>query len=153
MDLAPKRILAAIDLDELSAFALKKAGFLARTFGAHLDVVHLYEVTTPSPPIPFPGANALRDEAVQARHEEVEAAVTKMIADHLGEAPHGLHVRHNASPGDATVEMAEELETDLLVIGSHHRRGIGRVLLGSVAEKIVRSAKCDVYVVRLPATE
>ena len=54
-------------------------------------------------------------------------------------------------PADAIVRMAEELEVDLIVMGTHGRTGLQHVLLGSVAEKVVRLALCPVLTVRYKA--
>ena len=51
---------------------------------------------------------------------------------------------------DVIIELAKEIGADLIVLGSHGRRGIGRLLMGSVAEAVVRYAPCSVEVVRIP---
>lgn len=67
---------------------------------------------------------------------------------------HPLKIRHvvahvrRGSPADHVVQLAAHLDADLIVVGTHGRRGLERILLGSVAERVARLARCPVYVVR-----
>lgn len=56
----------------------------------------------------------------------------------------------SAGVGDAIVDFAKEIEADLIVIPTHGRKGFSRLVLGSVAERVVRLAHCDVHIVRIP---
>jgi nucleotide-binding universal stress UspA family protein len=57
-----------------------------------------------------------------------------------------------ADPRSAILDVAEESKTDLIVVGSHGRRGIQKFLIGSVAESVARHARCSVLIVRVPAS-
>jgi nucleotide-binding universal stress UspA family protein len=57
-------------------------------------------------------------------------------------------VRIDRSPASAIVEYAEAIHADVIVIGTHGRQGVSRLLIGSVAEHVVRHARCPVLVVR-----
>jgi nucleotide-binding universal stress UspA family protein len=64
-----------------------------------------------------------------------------------------IHVRHVLLEGDPAAEIvryAQEMTMDLIVMGTHGRTGLERMLMGSVAEKVMREAKCSVLVVKLP---
>lgn len=149
MDLEPKLILAAIDLDELSAKALRTAAHSAAAHGAKLLVLHISTDSAPTPPIALPGTSGLAEEAKKALLEQAEKKVRAMIAAHLpeGTAP-AVEVHHSTSPADAICAIAKERGADRIVVGAHQRSGLGRILLGSVAESVVRHAPCDVHVVR-----
>lgn len=54
----------------------------------------------------------------------------------------------NGAPAQHVVQLAVDLDADLIVVGTHNRKGVKRLLLGSVAEQVVRTARCPVYVVR-----
>jgi len=150
MENGPRCIVAAIDLDELSAEALQKAAFTARASGARLLAVHISSGSAPVAPIRLPGTSGLLEEAKKVQLNEAEKKVREMIASHLGaDAPElEVVVRHHPSPAEALCAFAAEQEADLIVVGAHRRSGLGRILLGSVAESVVRRAPCDVLVVR-----
>ncbi|MBO6940037.1 MAG: universal stress protein [Deltaproteobacteria bacterium] len=147
---APTCIVAAVDLDELSAEALRKAAFMAKTSGARLLAVHISSASAPVAPISLPGTSGLVEEAKRAILEEAELKVRKMIETHLDEdAPKPeIVVHHHPSPAEALCAFADGQGADLIVVGAHRRSGLGRILLGSVAESVVRRAPCDVLVVR-----
>lgn len=123
------------------AFALACA--LARDYQARLVVLHVME-----PPRANFGELGPIYPAVGEMRAELEAA--------LGELrPIGGHVllerRVVEGPAVATiVEVARELPAELIVLGTHGRRGIGRMLMGSVAENVLRQAPCPVLAVRSP---
>lgn len=150
MQTGPKTIVAAIDLDELSAEALQKAAFSARASSARLLAVHICSQSAPVAPIPLPGTSGLAEEAKKAIVDDAEGKVRAMIETHLGDdgpTPE-IVVRHHPSPAEALCAFANDQNADLIVVGAHRRSGLGRILLGSVAESVVRRAPCDVLVVR-----
>ncbi len=151
MDDGPKLILVAVDLDELSAEALRKAAHSAKAYGSDLLVVHISSDTAPVAPIPLPGTSGLAEEAKKALLEQAEEKVLAMVAEQLPDGPPPtVEVHHHTSPADAICAIAKERGADRIVVGAHRRSGLGRILLGSVAEAVVRHAPCDVMVVRPP---
>ena len=154
METGPNCIVAAVDLDELSAEALRKAAFMANASGARLLAVHISSQSPPVAPIPLPGTSGLADEAKKAILQEAESKVREMIETHLdADAPKlEIIVRHHPSPAEALCAFAGDQGADLIVVGAHRRSGLGRILLGSVAESVVRRAPCDVLVVRPKST-
>jgi len=141
-----QRILVAVDASDASICALKAARGLAEARAATLALVHVpLTFSDPEPLIPRShGINQVRGleleriarEALESRIAEVEgfAAVDRFFE--LG------------SPAEAIVRRAAAWNADLIVVGSHGRKGILRALLGSVAENVVRLAHCAVLVSR-----
>lgn len=140
------RILCAVDLTDGAHEALEDAAELARRFGAELTLLHVWEApravaTMAVVTWPVPTGDAAAREAAELERWKAEAERRTGAAVRTALA-HG-------SPGATIVRVADEGRFDLVVVGSH-RRGVARVLLGSVAEHVVRHAPCPVLVARRP---
>jgi nucleotide-binding universal stress UspA family protein len=138
-----KRICCAVDFSEHSWSALRRAIELARRLEAELTLLH---VATP----PFPGGDAIFSSPVQAAEAEEKRARHQLEAWRaVAEQALGRAVRARMLRGSAPKELAECTAhgTDLLVVGTRGPSGLGRLLLGSVAERVVRDASCPVMVV------
>jgi nucleotide-binding universal stress UspA family protein len=140
------RILAPTDFSDLSKQGLKSALELAQSFGAKLLLLHVVE------PPPYPvegivpthlGATLLDDLERQASQE-----FAKMLADTQGSAVDVERRVVVGIPYRKIVEVAEEEKADLLVVTTHGRTGLVHLVMGSVAEKIVRTAPCPVLTIR-----
>jgi len=144
-----KRILHATDFSDLSAWALGYATYLAETCGAELHVVHVVDDS-------YQYWAAVDADAVPAGPpvEQVLAAAEKQLDRLAAErVPGGVRVVTEALHGRASLEIiryARDREADLIVMGTHGRTGLRHVLLGSVAEKVVRKSPCPVLTVRHP---
>jgi nucleotide-binding universal stress UspA family protein len=147
-----RQILVPTDFSEPSRAALEYAASIAKMLGASIDVFHVWEVPSFTPPgTVVLGASAGElslDELVRrSAHEALEAFVEKArdegIAVRSGRAERGV-------PAEAIVDAAKVGNYDLIVIGTHGRTGLSRVMLGSVAEHVVRHAHCPVLSVRVP---
>jgi nucleotide-binding universal stress UspA family protein len=126
-----KRILLATDGSKHSEAAAAAAGHLAKQSGLPVSVV---SVVTAS-------QNAAR------RQEAQEAVATKVVQlKALGVAAEGKVVE--GRPDEAIVKAAEDVGADLIVMGSHGRTGLVKVLLGSVAERVIGQAVCAVLVIK-----
>ena len=139
-----KQVLVAVDFDEMSNVALNYARSLARTFGARLHVLHVMEN-----PFMRPMANDPR---------AIEAGITRRLLDTLTDEDRTvLHtvpvVLTSDSPAEEIVKYAQAEEIDLIVVGTHGRPGVAHFLMGSVAEKVVRTAPCPVLTIRQPERE
>ncbi len=138
-----RRILAPVALSEQGDAIVRHARALARTYGATLDLLHVVE------DVPFPTAYGIDPLTphlpdVQARAQD---ALEALATDTLGDTEHALHV----TIGNAAAEIirfAEEGDVDLIVMATHGRTGLGRFLIGSVAEKVVRTAPCLVFTLK-----
>lgn len=138
----PRAIVAAADFGEASARAVGAAGLIAAAAGATLRVLHAerFEV----PPYFTPAQiERLEDERREAS-AEVTTELTRFVKAHTT-WPATIVVAEGR-PVDAVLEAAAE--ADLLVLGTHGRRGPSRWWLGSVAERVVRAAEVPVLVTR-----
>ncbi len=139
-----KRLLVPVDFSETSLKAVHYAVKFAEQFGAVLELVHVIE------PIVYPvelGYMALAQEDEQRRLQQ--------LTDKLEDLARSLHLAPRAeshvltgAPWRVIVEEAKTKRADLIIVSTHGYAGLKHVLLGSVAERIVRHAPCPVLVVR-----
>ena len=139
-----RKILVPTDFSELSDQSVERAVELAQRFGAKIELVHVLE---PAPYPEFGYAHIPLKEG--GLRKEAEARFEKMCAriPGLGELLNHTPVRTGNAPYEI-VQTARQLNSDLIVIGTHGRTGIKRLALGSTAEKVVRHAHCPVLVLR-----
>jgi nucleotide-binding universal stress UspA family protein len=140
-------ILVATDFGETSASALAYGQNLARAFGGKLHVLHVAEQVTATAAAEF----YLQDRAeLQRAVEEAAALRLKTLVTTHDLATLGVQpvVRVASDTAHAIVEYAKAAHVDLIVVGTHGRRAVSRLMMGSVAEKVVRTAPCPVLVVR-----
>lgn len=140
-----KHILVPTDFDEPAAAAMKVALDMARDFGARLTLLHVYEIPAYSyysGPSPVEFAAAL-EKAAREKMAETALAAQKVLP-----SVHSLLCE--GDPAREILNQIPKLNADLLVIGTHGRRGLSHLLLGSVAEKLVRLASVPVMTVRGP---
>ena len=139
-----KKILVPTDFSEQSVKAVRYGAELAATFGAELHLFHAVETV----PIMYGEGGAYLPPDTMA---EVLAAATTQLDDLKIDTADGLPVIRKVVQGHPFVEVvryAKDNATDLIVIGTHGRGAIAHLLLGSVAERVVRKAPCPVLVVR-----
>jgi len=141
--LAVKTVLCATDFSECSAFAFRLACALARDYGARLVVLHVVPTTMGGAygegiylPVPEDYLNEMHD-ALNKLQPHDQRVVTE----------HRLEV---GEPVPTILRIAAESRAEVIVLGTHGRTGIGRLVMGSVAEKIVRKAPCPVLTVKKP---
>lgn len=144
--LSIRTILHPTDFSECSRRALHLACAMARDYHARLILLHV----VPQPRIGFGEGILSTDPAVL--REEAESRFDQLILPDCG-----LDVEHRIAEGDpvaTTLQLAEELPADLVIMGTHGRTGLKRFVAGSVAEQVVRRARCPVLTVTspLPAT-
>ncbi len=151
--IALKRILVPTDFGEQADAALNYGRELARTFGASLSVLHVCEniltrgfgvegyVTS------YPELQRDLEEAAQ---KQLDKTITDEDRRELRVEP--IVITSNA-PAYAIVNYARETSVDLIVMGTHGRGAVAHLLVGSVAERVVRTAPCPVLTVRQPEHE
>jgi nucleotide-binding universal stress UspA family protein len=142
----PRKILVAVDFGDASAHALRIGGELARTFGAQLTAFHAESFDAP-PYFTHEQLTAIEQQRRAARHEAARylARFAEPLTRHPVEA---LVVE--APPAAGILEAAHD--RDLIVMGTHGRRGPVRWWAGSVAERVARDAAGPVLVVRADAS-
>lgn len=145
----PKTILVPTDLSEGAEAALDFACELARKLEATVHILHV--IAIPALGVPELGV-AITSTVIDQLIEENQSALDALADAHRGQATIGEVMLKTGDPRDVIDNTAEQLHVDLIVMGTHGRRGFSRVLLGSVAETVVRSAPCPVLTVRRPKT-
>jgi len=150
--IAFKNILVATDFEETSGAALDYGRDLARSYGSTLHVVHV--VASVLARYTAEGALALLADLQAAverdARERMDAIITTRDRTSLRAK---VAVITAPDTADAIVQYAEKHQIDLIVMGTHGRRGMTHLLMGSVAERVVRTASCAVLTVRLPQRE
>ena len=147
--IALENVLVATDFSEPSEVALAYGKDLARTIGARLHILHVAESVMATAGVEY---FAVATPSAQA---DIETAARRQLDALLGpDEARGLRVqkevRTGPSPAPAIVEYAGQADIDLIVIGTHGRTALSRFLMGSVAERVVRTAPCPVLTVRCP---
>ena len=145
--LSIKNILVPIDFSEHCTQALDHARELAAAHDSELHLLHIVERGA------FPSFYRMGEEAMfgetSSLRERAREALSECV-DTDGEALDEsvkFHVE-DGHPGERIVKFAEENDSDLIVIATHGLTGVERVLMGSVAQKIIRDSPCPVFVVK-----
>lgn len=140
----PKVILVATDFGEPAEAALRTAIEYAKVFGSQIVLMHTFEI----PVIGFPDGAVVATAELTARIlEGAQVGLDRLIQRH---ADCGVTMRGVIKQGDPhrmVNETAEEVGAGLITLGTHGRKGLSRALLGSVAEKVVRTAQVPVLTV------
>lgn len=139
-----KKILIAVDSGPIAARAFELGVGLANTLGAELGLVSVVDSLRTASPSADAAALQLLPLARQETRELLDALKAR-----AGRGARDFFAE--GAPGAEIVSAAESFGADLIVIGSHGRTGLGRVLMGSVAEAVMRHAACPVLVVRTGA--
>jgi nucleotide-binding universal stress UspA family protein len=141
-----KNILVATDFSEPSGVALAYGRDLARTYDATLHVLTVVEdvMLRYSPELGFPPAD-LQKDLNQASTRELEGLITEDDRRTLKVKP---IVETGSSAATGIVEYARANAIDLIIVGTHGRGAVQHFLMGSVAERVVRTAPCPVLAVR-----
>jgi nucleotide-binding universal stress UspA family protein len=146
-----RRILVPTDFSETSDAALTYARTLAESLGASLHLVHVFD---------DPYGNALVAEMSPSVYDSMRATeMTQARRRLLRRLPpadrkqfHGSTAIVTGTPAQAIVDFATDRGIDLIVMGTHGRSGFAHLILGSVAEQVVRTATCPVLTVRAAQT-
>ena len=149
--IALKQIMVPTDFSAASESAVKYARALAEVFNASIHVVHVME----DPFLYAPASEAYIIPAGLPEELERNARnhLNKVIPEADREKLQAQLVLKKGSPFVEIVRYAKDSDIDLVVMGTHGRGPIAHMLLGSVAEKVVRKAPCPVLTVRHPEHE
>ncbi len=150
--IALKSILVATDFGEASGAALAYGRELARTFGATLHVLHVADDVYVRL-----GGDAYM-AVLPELQKDLEVAAQKQLDELLVDndplpLPVKKAVLTSSATASAIVQYARDLGIDLIVVGTHGRGAVAHLLMGSVAERVVRAAPCPVLTVRHPEHE
>ena len=137
-----KKILAPIDFSEYSMEALRGAMELAKDLDGELHIVH---VVAPH----FALLDKMREQARETLMvEEAEEELARIRKDDCGNSAKVVTQVMVGPPVPKLVEYATQQQIDLILLATHGRTGIEHLMIGSVAEKLVRDAPCSVLVFR-----
>jgi nucleotide-binding universal stress UspA family protein len=140
-----KNILVATDFSEPSNVALDYGRDLARAYGSTLHVLHVLEdLTSRYPDVGFIPIEIQQSVESRAR-QELDAILTDDDRQTLTLQP---HVETRSSIPGGIVDYAKDHQIDLIIVGTHGRGPIKKLFVGSVAERVVRTAPCPVLTVR-----
>ncbi len=151
--IAIKKVLVATDFSAPSLSALNYARAMARSFGASLHVLHVFEPLWITSADVVGGGVALTtmmQGLEETARKQLDEAVTEEDRRELGATAVMIT---SESPAREIAHYANDHKVDLVVIGTHGRSGLSRWLIGSVAEKVVRLAPCPVLTVHHPEHE
>jgi universal stress protein A len=145
-----QKILVPTDLSACSSQALAQAQEFASVFGASIDLLYVWSAPAlVAPESVITGVGINKQPLLDWVRESATAQLTKFESE---AKLAGIAVRSSVceagDPATAIVERAASGKYDLLVLGTHGRTGLSHVLMGSVAEKVVRRAPCPVLTVR-----
>src|SRR5688572_30476372 len=145
--IALKRILVPHDFSDTSAAAVRYAVALAHNFGAKLYLLHVSDKARFEMATEFPlGLDGTLEDAVRER-------LLKILSPHEQMAFKPVFEFRSGAPAAEITRYATEADIDLIVMGTHGRGFVAHAVLGSVAEKVVRTAPCPVLTVRNPQHE
>jgi len=141
-----KRILVAVDFSAVSANALRHAAALAQQLGAALDVFHALPLTN----IDLPGnASAEQgNEVIESTLEKRRVKLRKFVQQNAADLANVKESVCLGTPVDEVNHAAKKNHADLIVIGTHGRTGLKKLLVGSVAESVLRHADVPVVCIR-----
>ena len=141
MALPFKKILSPVDFGENSLAALDVAANLARQAAATVVVLHVVTL------VMSPGEVPAEIEIYREQEAEAKEKLKDIVANRLKGIDHQIVIRIG-DPAKVIVQAAETLAADVVVMATHGRTGISRMLMGSVTERVLRDSPCPVLTVR-----
>lgn len=150
-----KKILIGIDDSAFAEHAAKYGFSLAQKLDAHVGLVHIVEPM--ALPMSGNGADEILGTSMQGigvdnvdllnAQTEISESIIERTAKKYGGKLHVTHFNEYGSTADGIIACGQEFKADLIVIGTHHRSGLDRLLMGSIAEDVVRHSEIPVLVV------
>jgi nucleotide-binding universal stress UspA family protein len=138
----PQTILVATDFSETADRAVEQACEIAVALRATVHLVHCIGAGLPELPA------ALSEELWETLRDDASQALEKLEARHA-DVSWGHAIVLTDDPHEAILASAKKVGADLIVMGTHGRRGFSRIFIGSVAEYVIRRATCPVLTVRV----
>ncbi len=153
-----KKILIGIDNSTFSEHAAKYGFDMARTFNAKVGLVHIVEPNFMPPsvgmdPLSGPVQDAIGDaEIIQVQNDMSENLLEK-TEKKFGKGMQVTHFNEFGDTADGIIECGKDFKADMIILGTHSRSTIDRLLMGSVAEHVVRHSEIPVLVVPMKESE
>jgi len=144
-----RRVLCPVDLTPTCRKVMASAGAIAARFGAELTILHaVYDpLEAPCSHIPHPPLDQLREEMIRFAEEKLR----KEMRRRLGSCPGASLVVVAGRPFQEIIRFARTHGVDLIIMGTEGRTGLNHVIMGSTAERVVRTAPCPVLSLRAAA--
>ena len=140
-----KRILVATDLSPVSLPAIEESILMAKEYGAELIVAHVYR--GPNVIEAQSIASAVYDEWDRTLRNEVEKKLLPIVEEAVKEGVAARPLIIDGFPPAAIARAAKDNGADLVVMGTHGRKGVARLFMGSVAAQLIATAPCPVLTV------
>jgi len=144
-----KLILCPIDFSEFSVRAYRHALSVAEHYGAKLVAQHVVELWR-YPSLGYVACAQLYDEFCLAVHERGKKQLQEFVKNHTHDAIRPELVVQQGMAPDSILSFAQTQRADVIVMGTHGRRGYDRLMLGSVTDRVMRKAPCPVLAVSNP---
>ena len=149
MSTLTKNLLVSTDFSPASMLAIDAAAMLARAFGAKVTLAHVFDPAPLTPMASSQLSSAEQLEVEQGYEQRLHSALEKLRDEKLGGvADVKVALILGKSPAESLCRYAEKEQIDLIVLATHGRTGLTRMLIGSVAERVVRHAPCPVLTLR-----
>jgi nucleotide-binding universal stress UspA family protein len=143
-----QKILFPTDFSKCAEQALAQAVFLAEKYGAEIHVLHVITIFEDQPSV-VSNEIAETKEMVRKLEDIAEKQLNKLLDSHSSNDIKIItEIKRGLSAAPAILEYVSDKQIDLIVMGTHGRRGLGHLLLGSAAEEVVRLAPCLVFTIR-----
>ncbi|WP_256012588.1 universal stress protein [Desertivirga xinjiangensis] len=143
------KILIAVEDSQYSERAASYGFELAQKLGADVGLIHVNEVPTGTPFVADPLLNeppVMMPELINVQEEASKKLLDRIADTYFGKATiYSFHKVGN--PRDEILHTAEEWNADMIILGTHGRTGFDHFISGSVAEKVIRKAKCPVLII------
>ena len=146
------RIVVPTDFSPTSDAALDYARGIASEFKASIDLVHVFDDPFTSGAFVGDGTVMMPLDLRESLENWAREQLAQRHASHTNTLPGSSTVMLTGAPAKRIVEHARETHADLIVMATHGRTGLGHLLLGSIAERVVRTATCPVLTWRRPAS-
>jgi nucleotide-binding universal stress UspA family protein len=149
-----QKILVPTDFSPASALALDAAALLATQFGAEISLLYVYDPSLLTPFFAVPGAGSIINTVDRTPEFEATARgdLERLRKERLASIDKvELLVLQHPSAAEGICETATKTGCDLIVLSTHGRTGLSHMLIGSVAERVVRHASCPVLTLRSKA--
>lgn len=156
-----KKVLIAIDYNPTAQDIAKKGYELARSMNAQTILLHVvadytYYSSLDYSPImgfdSFSNLGILQTDTVTELHNAAQDYLNK-TKQYLGGEDNIQTLVKDGDPGQAIIDAAKEMEADVIVMGSHSRRGLEKILMGSVAEKVLRNSSWPLFIIPVVENE